>query len=123
MQTRVICFLYQNRDRDIFQKDIEKEFSVRRATVSVLLRTMELKQLVTRESVSSDARLKKVVLTAKSENIAQIAQEEVARFEKMLQEDIPPEDMAAFYRVTDKIRSNIEKHFIEKTEKGESSCD
>lgn len=123
MQTRVICFLYQNRTRDIFQKDIEKEFSVRRATVSVLLRTMELKQLVTRESVSSDARLKKVVLTSKSENIAQIAQEEVARFEKMLQEDISPEDMAAFYRVTAKIRSNIEKHFPEKTEKGESSCD
>ena len=123
MQTRVIGFLYQNRTRDIFQKDIEKEFSVRRATVSVLLRTMELKQLITRESVSTDARLKKVVLTAKAENIAQIAQQEVARFEEMLQKGIPQEDMAAFYRVTEKIRSNIEEHFPEKAEKGESTID
>lgn len=123
MQTRVIVFLYHNRRRNIFQKDIEKEFSVRRATVSVLLRTMELKQLITRESVSSDARLKKVMLTAKAENIAQIAQQEVSRFEEMLQEGISAEDMAAFYRVTEKIRGNIEKHFPEKAEKGETTID
>lgn len=123
MQTRVIVFLYLNRHRDIFQKDIEKEFSVRRATVSVLLRTMELKQLITRESVSSDARLKKVMLTAKAENIAQIAQQEVSRFEEMLQEGVSAEDMAAFYRVTEKVRGNIEKHFPEKAEKGESTID
>ena len=123
MQTRVIVFLYHNRRRNIFQKDIEKEFSVRRATVSVLLRTMELKQLSTRESVSSDARLKKVMLTAKAENIAQIAQQEVSRFEEMLQEGISAEDMAAFYRVTEKIRGNIEKHFPEKAEKGETTID
>lgn len=123
MQTRVIGYLYMHRDHDIFQKDIEKEFSVRRATVSVLLRTMELKQLIVRESVSYDARLKKVVLTEKSEEIAQTAQQEVNRFEEMLQEGISAEDMESFFRVTAQIRRNIEKHFTVKPEEGENRID
>lgn len=123
MQTRVIGYLYRNFDRDIFQKDIEKEFYVRRATVSVLLRTMELKQLIVRESVPYDARLKKVMLTEKAESIALDAQQEVERFEAMLREGISPEDMDAFFRVMAMIRRNIEKHFPEKTERGDGSFD
>lgn len=123
MQTRVIGYLYNHQDKDIFQKDIEKEFSIRRATVSVLLRTMEMKQLITRESVAYDARLKKVVMTEKSKEIAEIAGQEVLRFEKMLQEGIPEEDMEAFYRVMAMVRSNIEKHFTVKSEKGGDSVD
>ncbi|MBR5329297.1 MAG: hypothetical protein IKV45_03740 [Firmicutes bacterium] len=123
MQTRVISYLYVNRDHDIFQRDIEKEFSVRRATVSVLLRTMELKQLITRESVDYDARLKKVVLTEKAENIAQVALQEVSRFEEMLQEGISSEDMDTFFRVMAQVRGNIERHFTVKTEKGEANAD
>lgn len=123
MQTRVIGYLYRNFDQDVFQKDIEKEFYVRRATVSVLLRSMEMKQLIVRESVPYDARLKKVMLTEKAKSIALVAQQEVERFEAMLREGIPPEDMEAFFRVMAMIRRNIEKHFPEKTEKGDGSVD
>ena len=36
----IIGFLYNNRDRDIFQKDVETEFSIGRSTVTNILKLM-----------------------------------------------------------------------------------
>ena len=56
----VIRYLYDNREKDIFQKDIEKTFGIRRSTVTVMLKTMEKNGLITRGSVPYDSRLKKI---------------------------------------------------------------
>lgn len=61
----IIRYLYENREQDIFQKDIEQRFAVGRSTVTNLLQLMEKKGFVRRESVKQDARLKKVILTEK----------------------------------------------------------
>ena len=37
----IIRYLYENRDRDIFQKDIEKHFSVGRSSVTNVIQLME----------------------------------------------------------------------------------
>lgn len=118
MQSRVIGFLFMNREREIFQKDIEKEFSIRRATVSVLLQSMEVKKLIRRESVPRDARLKKVLLTPQAEEMAAMANRELRRFEEALREGISDKDLKTFFRVTEQIRSNIEKNLNAKPEKG-----
>lgn len=110
MQSRIIAFLHQKKAEEIFQKDIEKEFSIRRPTVTILLQTMEKKNLVKREAVVYDARLKKVMLTPKSEELVKRSEEEMFRFEKMLTANIPKEDMACFFRVTEKIRENLEEN-------------
>ncbi|MGI5874266.1 MAG: MarR family winged helix-turn-helix transcriptional regulator [Bacillota bacterium] len=109
MQTRIIGFLYDHRCEDIFQKNIEQAFSMRRPSVSILIQEMEAKQLVVRESVPYDARLKKVVLTEKSLCLANGAERELRQLEEMLTEGIPSEDLAAFFRVTARIRENIER--------------
>ena len=61
----ILKYLYDNRDRDIYQKDIEKHFSIGRSTVTTIIQLMEKRDLVRREFVESDARLKKVMLTEK----------------------------------------------------------
>ena len=61
----IIRYLYENREQDIFQKDIEQRFAVGRSTVTNLIQLMEKKGFVKRESVKQDARLKKVILTEK----------------------------------------------------------
>lgn len=110
MQSRIIGFLHRMRAEDVFQKDIEKEFSIRRPTVSILLQTMEKKNLVKRDAVAYDARLKKVRLTPKAEELVNSSEQEMLRFEKMLIANISPEDMACFFRVTKKIRENLEEN-------------
>ena len=59
----IIAYLYDHRDEDVYQKDIENAFSIARSTVTSILKLMEKKNYITRESVESDARLKKLVLT------------------------------------------------------------
>lgn len=46
----------------IFQKDIEAEFSINRATASKMLTLMEKKKLIKRTSYASDSRLKQIEL-------------------------------------------------------------
>lgn len=60
---RVADFLFDQGERDVFQKDIEQEFFINRATASKMLALMEEKKLLRRTSSAEDARLKKVELT------------------------------------------------------------
>lgn len=63
---RIIRFLKSNEHRDIYQKDVEKEFGITRSTASRVLTLMEQKGLVMRSGVEHDARLKRVTLTERS---------------------------------------------------------
>ena len=55
---RIVRFLSEHADRDVYQKDLESEFGITRSTASRVLRLMEQKGLVERQSVPHDARLK-----------------------------------------------------------------
>lgn len=57
------------RDRDVFQRDLEAALDVRRSTISNVLGLLEKKGYVQRESVSEDARLKKLTLTPAGKRI------------------------------------------------------
>lgn len=61
----ILKYLYDNRDKEVYQRDIEKHFSIGRSTVTTIIQLMEKRDLVRRESVECDARLKKVMLTEK----------------------------------------------------------
>lgn len=65
-QVQIIFFL-SNRDENTYQKDIEKEFNIRRPTATNILKTMEKDKLITRVAVKEDSRLKKIVLSTKSQ--------------------------------------------------------
>lgn len=69
-QARLLAFLsIVSMEQDIFQKDIEEEFGIRPSSVTGLLQALEQEGLISRESVSSDGRLKKIVLTDKAKEI------------------------------------------------------
>ena len=59
----IIEYLYRHRDAAVFQRDIEREFSITRSTVTNILQLMERKGYIQRQSVPQDARLKQLVLT------------------------------------------------------------
>lgn len=104
-----IGFFYHNRNKDIFQKDFEQEFNIRRSTASNILALMEKNGLITRESVSYDARLKKIVLTQKAIEIHNIVEKAFENLEDIIQKDISAEELEVFYTVLDKINSNLER--------------
>ena len=50
----IIGYLYRHRDTPVFQRDIEREFSITRSTVTNILQLMERKGYIERRSVPQD---------------------------------------------------------------------
>ena len=108
----IIRYLYENREQDIFQKDIEQRFAVGRSTVTNLLQLMEKKGFVRRESVKQDARLKKVILTEKGITSQESFEDIVEHIEEELSEGISEEELHIFYKVLDQINQNVKKYEV-----------
>ena len=106
-------YFHHNRDRDIFQRDFEKEFDIRRSTASSILALMEKNGLITRESVPHDARLKKIVLTKKAEDIHNQVEKSFSQMEKDIARDISDKELEAFFATLEKIKINIERMTLE----------
>ncbi|MBQ9490635.1 MAG: winged helix-turn-helix transcriptional regulator [Lachnospiraceae bacterium] len=110
VQGPVIGYIYQNSQmQDVFQKDIEKWFKIRRSTATVMLQNMEQKGLIERVSVPNDGRLKKIVLTDKAKDRHIRVKDQIDRFHKELEEGISPAEKEEFLRILDQIRANLEK--------------
>lgn len=95
--------------KDIYQKDIESTFKIRRSTVSVILKTMDQHGLINRVSVNADARLKKLIPTDLAMQHRGITQQIVDGLAEKLIEDIDEADLEAFLRVSGKMIEYLER--------------
>lgn len=113
----IIRYLYENQDQDVFQKDIEKNFSIGRSTVTGILQILEKKGFVSRECVAHDARLKKVILTKKGMESHRKIEELITCQNQKMTEGVDGRELQIFMRVAEQIRENLEK---DKTTEGET---
>jgi DNA-binding MarR family transcriptional regulator len=104
-----ISYFFDNSDKDIFQKDFEAQFSIRRSTASNILKTMEQNGFITRESVENDARLKKIVLTEKAINIHKSVLKSINKREERLRKGLTDAEVEAFLKISDKLIKNMEE--------------
>lgn len=103
-----IRYFYENRENDVFQRDFENHFSIRRSTATRILQLMEKNELITRESVPYDARLKKIILTEKAIKMHMIIDSDIERLEKQLASGLTTEELTAFFQTLDKIKKNCD---------------
>jgi len=68
-QVQIIHYLADSTADNIYQKDIEAEFNIRRSTATNILKTMERDGLILRRPVKNDSRLKRIVLSDKSKEM------------------------------------------------------
>ena len=108
MQGMIIEYLYSNRAKgDLFQRDVEARFSLRRSTATGLLQLMEKRGFLEREPVSYDARLKKLVLTQKALNQRAQIREAIRNMEALLAKGLTQQEVDDFYRIIDKMKHNV----------------
>ncbi len=103
-----IGFFYENRDKDVFQRDFEERFSIRRSTASKMLKAMEQKGFIERKSVEYDARLKKIVLTKQAIENHKKIMNNIKEREKRLKNGISEAELQVFFSVMDKLIANME---------------
>jgi len=105
----VIGFIYhRSKLADVYQRDIEVEFNIRRSTVTGILQLMEKNGLITREHVKHDARLKKLKLTPKAIKMHEMVSQKIAEIENQLRSGLTQEEIHSFFTIIDKIKKNIE---------------
>ena len=94
MQKHILKFiLLETMHKDLYQKDIEEEFQIRKSTVTGYVQLMEKNGYLTRESVKGDARKKRLVPTEKAEGLRQAILEDIKLSEKRMEKGIPEEDV------------------------------
>ncbi len=103
-----IRYFYENRERNIFQRDFEERFSIRRSTATNMLKLMEKNGIICRQSVNYDARLKRIILTEKAIQIHKKATQNIEKLETTLKSGITDEELSSFYNVLDKVKANLE---------------
>ena len=112
----IIGYLAENTDHDVFQKDIEKAFGITRSTASKVINLMEQKGLVERQSVSYDARLKKIVMTDKSKAISHLMTEDMILVDGILTDGFTEEEKKALCSYLERMKKNLKKHCLSKKE-------
>ena len=104
----VLRYIQEHSGEDVFQKDLETAFKLRRSTISNTVDLMERKQLLVRESVNGDARLKRLRLTPKAEEILAKVSQEVDRMEEYVRMAFSPEDYSSLMNLLQQLCSVLE---------------
>ena len=109
MQFAIVSFIAkESTERDVFQKDLEQKFDIRKSTVTGILNTMERDGLLLRETVPYDARLRKMILTDKALQAKKNSEQVIDTVENQLSKGLTEEEIAIFLTILEKISKNAE---------------
>ena len=109
VQSWIVRYLYDHGEEDVFQKDLESQFSVRRSTMTTILQLMEKNGLIKKEPVSRDARLKKLILTPAAIEMQDRIRSGIDTLEAKMREGISDKDLDTFFSVAEKIKENLNR--------------
>ena len=98
-QGRILEFiLVESNDRQLFQKDIEKEFGLRPSTATELLKTLEEQKMIQRVCSDCDGRYKVIQFTEAAEQ----------QTEELLMKGITHDELDIFMRVGERMLENLD---------------
>lgn len=107
----IIGYIAHHGDKDVFQKDLEQEFTITRSTASKVINLMVQKGLIERHPVSHDARLKKLVLTPKALEFSKFMETDGKFMEQTLTKGFSEQEIDTLSGYIKRLKQNlIESH-------------
>lgn len=111
MQAMIVHQLIMHEKQgDLFQKDLETAFQMRRSTATGILQLMEQHGIIRREPVEHDGRLKRLVLTEQARAMDKRIGERMEQMEQLLRQGLTEDELKGWFAVCEKIRSNLEQY-------------
>lgn len=104
----IMGYLYKHRNEPVFQRDIEREFSITRSTVTNILQLMERKGYIERQSVPQDARLKRLFLTEEGIRLHEKTIDSLHQTDAFLAGLLTEEEQTQFLQLLNKLREGLE---------------
>lgn len=105
----VILHYIVTRKTEVYSKDIEDEFGMRRATVSGYLALLEQSGMIIRKDVPQDRRLKKIFATDKAREVIGEIGKNIARNEEKLAQNLTEREVSEFLRISGIMADNMKK--------------
>lgn len=108
-QSLFIGYIYDHskKGEKVYQKDIEKHFSIRRSTATECLKKLELNDHIIRESSPLDGRLKEITLTNKTKQNMKKLDNNIKDVGKIVSQGISKEEFEVFKNVIVKMKNNL----------------
>lgn len=108
IQIDIMGFLSKSKE-NVYQKDLEQEFDLRKPTISGILKTMEKNGVIERVEAKQDSRIKQIILTEKGKKICTEYMERINKMDDLIKKDISDEEQKIFFKVMDQIRKNLKE--------------
>lgn len=108
MQQWFLSFIWEQKEHDVYQKDLEAMFKIRRSTATEILKAMERKKLIIRIPCAEDKRSKKILLTETAKQICKENKLKIEMTEKKIVRGLSIEEIKTFFVILEKIQNNIE---------------
>ena len=119
VQSMLIQYIYKkSRNGDVFAKDIEEEFDMRKASVAGIIQLMEANGLVERKAKEEDCRLKKIVLTKKAKEIKRVIAKQINEMEENIVCDMEKHEKEMFLDFLKRASQNLYKLDMNKNNRG-----
>ena len=108
-QVQIIHYLAHPVKENIYQRDIEAEFNIRRSTATNILKTMEKDGLIVRCTIVGDSRLKQIVLSDKSKNIQNVIDQFMEENDQKILSTLGTLERHSFVHALKKIPQKLKK--------------
>lgn len=109
LQGGILGYLYHNQVRPVYQKDLEKEFRISRATATNTLQVMEREGLIVRKALDKDARLKRIQMTEESYQNHRQFEEHMRELNREMLEGMSETEVEELRRLLGILMGNLEK--------------
>lgn len=109
LQGGILGYLYHHLDEPVYQRDIEKEFRISRATATNTLQVMEKNGLIIRKCQDKDARLKRIVMTEPAREKHARVEEHMQFMDRRMLRGMTAAEVSELYRLLGILRSNLEQ--------------
>lgn len=107
-QMRIIDYILQNDKKPVYQKDLERVFNLRRATISEVLKTMEKNNIIERCVSEIDNRTKEIKLSKETKKIFDNNKRKFLELESIITNNISDNELEIFINVINKMKDNIQ---------------
>lgn len=108
VQSMIIEFISRKSKKgDVFAKDIEGEFNMRKATVAGIIQLMESNGLILRKAKKEDTRLKKIILTKKALEIEKRIKNQINLVEREITNQMTEDEKKIFLDLLKKASYNL----------------
>lgn len=106
-KTQSLVLSYINSNKEIYQKDIEKRFSIRRSTATEILNLMEKRNLIKRTPSKIDKRLNNIEITEEGIKLEKVGKEKIKELEKHMTKSLTKEEKKELIRLLEKVEQNL----------------